>query len=110
MRRSAAFLAMMGGITAAPLHAENLYINAGRLVDVQAGTVLYGQCINVEGERIVAVAPCADTPTDSRRVDWSAFTVLPGLIDLHTHLADTGQSADVAAPLKTSPAATAQRS
>ena len=107
MRRSAALLAMMGGIIAAPVHAENLYINAGRLVDVQAGTVLYGQCINVEGERIVAVAPCADTPTDSRRVDWSAFTVLPGLIDLHTHLADTGQSADVAAPLKTSPAATA---
>ena len=107
MRRSAAFLAMMGGITAAPLHAENLYINAGRLVDVQAGTVLYGQCINVAGERIVAVAPCAETPTDSRRVDWSAYTVLPGLVDLHTHLADTGQSADVAAPLKTSPAATA---
>ncbi len=107
MRRSAAFLAMMGGITAAPLHAENLYINVGRLVDVQAGTVLYGQCINVAGERIVAVAPCAETPTDSRRVDWSAYIVLPGLVDLHTHLADTGQSADVAAPLKTSPAATA---
>jgi imidazolonepropionase-like amidohydrolase len=33
--------------------------------------------------------------------------VLPGLIDLHTHLADAGQSADVALPLKTSPAATA---
>jgi imidazolonepropionase-like amidohydrolase len=40
-------------------------------------------------------------------VDWSGFTVLPGLIDLHTHLADTGQSADLAAPLETSPAATA---
>jgi imidazolonepropionase-like amidohydrolase len=107
MRRFAAFLAMMGGITAAPSYAENLYINAGRLVDVQAGTVLYGQCINVEGTRIVAVVPCAETPIGSRRVDWSAYTVLPGLVDLHTHLADTGQSADVAAPLKTSPAATA---
>jgi imidazolonepropionase-like amidohydrolase len=40
-------------------------------------------------------------------VDWSAFTVLPGLIDLHTHLADLGQSADLAAPIKASPAETA---
>ena len=40
-------------------------------------------------------------------IDWSAYTVLPGLIDLHTHLADLGQSADLAAPMKASPAETA---
>src|SRR3546814_1842132 len=45
--------------------------------------------------------------------DWSSdvcssdLTVLPGLIDLHTHLADLGQSADLAAPMKASPAETA---
>jgi imidazolonepropionase-like amidohydrolase len=50
---------------------------------------------------------CAAPPDGAREVDWSSFTVLPGLTDLHTHLADTGQGADVAAPLKTSPAATA---
>jgi imidazolonepropionase-like amidohydrolase len=92
---------------ASPLIAGDLYIKTGRLIDVTAGTVLTGQCINVSGERITAVARCGEAPTGSAKLDWSAYTVLPGLIDLHTHLADTGQSADLALPLKTSPAATA---
>jgi imidazolonepropionase-like amidohydrolase len=92
---------------ASPLIAGDLYIKTGRLIDVTAGTVLTGQCITVSGERITAVARCGEAPTGSAKLDWSAYTVLPGLIDLHTHLADTGQSADLALPLKTSPAATA---
>jgi imidazolonepropionase-like amidohydrolase len=92
---------------ASPLTAGDLYIKTGRLVDVTTGTVLTGQCINVSGERITAVARCGEAHKGSAKLDWSAYTVLPGLIDLHTHLADTGQSADLALPLKTSPAATA---
>jgi imidazolonepropionase-like amidohydrolase len=91
----------------APLLASDLYVETGSLVDVQAGTVLTGQCIRITDDRIVAVAPCGTTPKGAKRLDWSAFTVLPGLIDLHTHLADAGQSADLALPIKTSPAATA---
>jgi imidazolonepropionase-like amidohydrolase len=87
--------------------AQNFYIEAGRLLDVQAGQVLTGQCISVAADKVTAVAPCGPTPAGSERLDWSAYTVLPGLIDLHTHLADAGQSADLALPLKTSPAATA---
>ncbi len=92
---------------ASPLFAGDLYIKTGRLIDVTAGTVLTGQCITVSGERITAVTKCANAPKGMAKLDWSAYTVLPGLIDLHTHLADTGQSADLALPLKTSPAATA---
>jgi imidazolonepropionase-like amidohydrolase len=69
--------------------------------------VLTGQCISTADEKITHVAPCGPTPSGSERLDWSAYTVLPGLIDLHTHLADAGQSADLALPLNTSPAATA---
>ncbi len=87
--------------------AQNLYIETGRLFDVQAGQVLTGQCISVAADKITAVAPCGATPAGSERLDWSAYTVLPGLIDLHTHLADASQSSDLALPLKTSPAATA---
>jgi imidazolonepropionase-like amidohydrolase len=87
--------------------AQSLYIETGRLLDVQAGQVLTGQCISVAADKITAVAPCGATPAGSERLDWSAYTVLPGLIDLHTHLADASQSADLALPLKTSPAATA---
>jgi imidazolonepropionase-like amidohydrolase len=92
---------------ASPLIAGDLYIKTGHLIDVTAGTVLTGQCITVSGERITAVAKCGNAPKGTTKLDWSAYNVLPGLIDLHTHLADTGQSADLALPLKTSPAATA---
>jgi imidazolonepropionase-like amidohydrolase len=92
---------------AAPLYASELYVATGRLVDVRAGTVLTNQCISITDDKITDVAPCGATPKGAERLDWSAFIVLPGLIDLHTHLADTGQSADLALPLKTSPVATA---
>lgn len=101
------FLAALLTLTPAPLFATNLYIATGQLVDVRAGTVLTDQCISITDDRIMAVAPCGATPKGAKRIDWSAFTILPGLIDLHTHLADAGQSADLALPIKTSPAATA---
>jgi imidazolonepropionase-like amidohydrolase len=84
------------------------YIRAGKLADVESGKLLMGQCILIAGERIVRVEPCRKKPpTGAKTLDWSAYTVLPGLIDLHTHLADAGQSADLAAPIKTSPQLTA---
>jgi imidazolonepropionase-like amidohydrolase len=94
-------------LAATPAEARSLYVEAGRLLDVASGTVATGQCILTEDERIARIEPCAATPDGAERVDWSRYTVLPGLIDLHTHLADAGQDADVALPLKTSPQATA---
>ncbi len=93
--------------SSAPVFAGTMYVQAGKLVDVSVGRVLVGQCISIKDERITSVAPCAVPPKGAIVVDWRRFTVLPGLIDLHTHLADVGQSADVAEPLNTSPAATA---
>lgn len=105
--RAARALAIALACTSTPLFAQSLYVETGRLIDVASGQMLSGQCVTIESDRISAVAPCGPTPTGAQRLDWSGFTVLPGLIDLHTHLADTGQSADIALPLKTSPAATA---
>jgi imidazolonepropionase-like amidohydrolase len=99
--------AIMLASAPAPLIAKNLYVETGSLVDVVSGKLLTGQCISITEDKITSVAPCGATPRGSERLDWSAFTVLPGLIDLHTHLADAGQSADLALPIKTSPAATA---
>lgn len=94
-------------VSAQDTPAVDRYVIAGRIVDVASGKPLTGQCIAIAGEKIAAVEPCKAQPANIRTVDWSAFTVLPGLMDLHTHLADAGQSADLALPLKTSPAATA---
>lgn len=103
MRALPALVAMLALAAPAPALAEGLYIAAGQLLDVETGEMLTSQCILTEGERIVRVEPCAATPEGAERLDWSAYTVLPGLIDLHTHLSDTGSSADLADPLKTSP-------
>jgi imidazolonepropionase-like amidohydrolase len=105
--RSGLMVALGLAVVPAPLLAKNLYVETGKLVDVTAGRVLTGQCISIDNQKITAVAPCGPTPEGTERLDWSSFTVLPGLIDLHTHLADAGQSADLSLPLKTSPAATA---
>ena len=109
MRAPLSLAALAAFLLSTPAAAsnENLYVETGRLVDVVSGKVLTGQCVSIFGGWITAVAPCGDTPEGAERVDWSAYTVLPGLIDLHTHLADAGQSADLALPIKTSPAATA---
>lgn len=91
----------------APAIASSLYVEAGGLLDVEKGEVRDGQCILTDGREIARVEPCGATPEGAERIDWSAYTVLPGLIDLHTHLADAGQEADLALPLKTSPQLTA---
>jgi imidazolonepropionase-like amidohydrolase len=85
-----------------PAAAQTHYVRTGALVDVAAGRVLKAQCITITGERITAVGKCRTPPKGAMVIDWRRYTVLPGLIDLHTHLADVEQSADVAAPLKTS--------
>lgn len=105
--RCARLLAVCLALSPAPVLAEQLYIEAGRLVDVTAGTVRTGQCIHIVRHWIESVAPCGETPKDARRIDWSNLTVLPGLMDLHTHLADAGQNSDIALPLNTSPSETA---
>jgi imidazolonepropionase-like amidohydrolase len=63
-------------------------IRAGKLVDVVAGKVLADQTILVTGERISAVGPSAQVavPAGAQLIDLSRATVLPGLIDAHTHL------------------------
>ncbi|WOF41866.1 amidohydrolase family protein [Sphingopyxis indica] len=94
-------------LAATPASAATLYVETGRLIDGVTDAVRTGQCVTVEDERVKAVGPCGATPAGATRLDWSGYTVLPGLIDLHTHLADLGQSADLAAPIKAGPAETA---
>ena len=85
--------------------AQRTTVHAGHVVDVENGRVLADQAIGVEGGRIVSVAPWHAAAGDGGAVlDWSAYTVVPGLMDMHTHIADEGPYADPATPLKSNPA------
>jgi len=65
-------------------------IRAGKLVNVDAGRVLTNQMLLVRGGKIEAVGENLAVPAGATVIDLSKMTVLPGLIDCHTHLADTG--------------------
>ena len=66
-----------------------IIIKAARLIDGRGGAPLSPAMVRVEGERITAVGSALAIPTGARVVDLGTATLLPGLIDLHTHL--TGQ-------------------
>jgi len=68
--------------------AQVTAIKAGRLVDPQAGTVLSDQIILIRDNKIEQVGKGLAIPADAKVIDLSKMTVLPGLIDCHTHLAD----------------------
>jgi imidazolonepropionase-like amidohydrolase len=71
---------------AVQLSAETIVIRAGKLIDVRNGRVLAGQSILIEGERIKTVGANIQTPDGARVIDLGKSTVLPGLIDNHTHV------------------------
>ena len=63
-------------------------IRAGHVIDVHTGNEIADQTIIVTGDSITAIAPTASTPKQNgdKEIDLRSMTVLPGLIDVHTHL------------------------
>ncbi|HWR96116.1 MAG TPA: amidohydrolase family protein [Arenimonas sp.] len=99
-------LAVLAGLLSAalPSAAEQTLVRAGKLIDVDKGVVLSDQAILIEDGRIMSVQPYRAGLSDkARRLDWSAFTVAPGFMDMHTHLAGDIQNFSVEAYLKAKP-------
>ena len=80
-----------GGVIQCAPPRSTLAIRAGRLFDSRTGQLRARQVIIVEGERITASGPEAEVriPNGAQVIDLSRATVLPGLIDAHTHMFNT---------------------
>ncbi len=75
--------------------SQRTIVKAGHLLDVKSGKTLSGQVIVIEGGKIVSVGPVGEVAASAtdQIIDLPNATVLPGLIDAHTHL--TGDPKDV---------------
>src|SRR6185503_11306827 len=75
--------------------AETIYLTAARMVDPVAGKVVDKPAIVIKDDRIVSVGTAGSlaAPEDARKVDLGAETILPGLIDMHTHITNRADKA-----------------
>jgi imidazolonepropionase-like amidohydrolase len=81
MKLLAALLVLFEALT---LHAAPLALRAARMLDVRSGTLKTNVIVVIDGERITAVIDQA--PDGSELLDLGDVTLLPGLMDMHTHL------------------------
>ena len=93
LRNSLAILATCCALLASTA-AQVTAIRAGRLIDPDSGTVLTGQTILIHDNKIEAVGSNVTIPANAKVIDLTKMTVLPGLIDCHTHLADGAHGSD----------------
>ncbi|HEY6185631.1 MAG TPA: amidohydrolase family protein [Terriglobales bacterium] len=71
--------------------SKRVIVRAGKLLDVKSGKTLTNQTIVIEGDKIVSIGSDAKTTPADTIVDLSGATILPGLIDVHTHLTSNPQ-------------------
>lgn len=82
-------------ICTAPVHAQNdnvsnkvrlLAVRAAKMLDVQNGQYVPNPVILIQGDRITAIGSNLAVPAGAQIMDLGNTTLLPGLIDCHTHL------------------------
>jgi imidazolonepropionase-like amidohydrolase len=90
MRSTLLFLLLVSGHLLLAQTNGKYLIRAGRLFDSETGQFKDGMTILVDGNKIVAVKSSKEVneqeEKDYQLIDLSQYTVLPGLIDAHTHL------------------------
>jgi len=86
LRASGAGLAIATFCVSMSAAADISYVRAGKLIDVEKAAVLSDQLIRVVDGRVDSISAFSETPGDGPLTDWSSFTVLPGLGDMHSHL------------------------
>ncbi len=80
-----AALAVFCSLLAMAQAPHRIALHAGHVLDVKSGKMLSDQTLIIENGKIVSAGE-AKIPSDATRIDLPNATVLPGLIDAHTHL------------------------
>jgi imidazolonepropionase-like amidohydrolase len=90
IRRMTSFAVVLMAVCAcvAQQTTPRVVVHAGKLADVKSGKLLSDQAVVIQGDKIVSLGPASEVkPAASDKViDLPNATVLPGLIDVHTHL------------------------
>ncbi len=77
-------IAIAAAQPAAP--AKTVVIHAGHLLDVRTGKTAANQTIVIQGDKIASIGTETQVPAGALVIDLPNATVLPGLIDAHTHI------------------------
>jgi imidazolonepropionase-like amidohydrolase len=72
--------------TSAPANSHVVVLRATKLLDVRAGKEIADPVVVIEGQRIKDVGSGIAVPADAQIIDLGGATLMPGLIDAHTHL------------------------
>ena len=91
---------LTGFVHPASAAEQAIAIRAGHLIDTLAGRMAGAQVILVRAGVIEDVGANVQVPGDARVIDLTAYTVLPGLIDAHTHLTIDQRNQDPLAELE----------
>jgi imidazolonepropionase-like amidohydrolase len=84
----AAFALLCLGTEGIAQTSRHIVVHAGHLLDVKSGKLLADQTLVIEDGKILSAGSVAEAkiPADAVRIELPNATVLPGLIDAHTHL------------------------
>jgi imidazolonepropionase-like amidohydrolase len=89
-RRVGLLIAVVAFSLASPTSssAQTIIVKAARLIDGRGGAPLEPAMVRIVGDHVEQVGATLPVPAGARLIDLGSATLLPGLIDLHTHLTD----------------------